>query len=228
MTPVTGNVFWDNTNINQMLYGDGNLGPYDSFIAPFWDDLWLEDTSKQKAWYIVEGSAPNRRVIVQWYTAGYFTETRDNQLFFQAILFEGSNAIQFSYAWMRDPNSNDLPGSAGNPTGSSATIGVMSGQDGYPDARQKIHSINTAVIPSIPQNQAFYIYFKPTDSVASDYQIHTGFVSSNLDPSTLNIIQIPNRLPNYQYNKESTNVNFRWYYRTNSLDELMNFINRNR
>ncbi|MFN4219874.1 MAG: hypothetical protein ACK4GJ_03005 [bacterium] len=188
-----------NTNINNILNN------YDSFIAPFWDDLYIVDTTKHKVWYIIEGTAPNRRLIVQWYMSGF--SNTDNQVVFQVILFEGSNEIEFLYTWMRDVNSNDSSGSAANPTGSSATIGVISGADGYPNGLQKIYSVNTAVIPTIPAGQAFYVYFAPTNSIASDYQIQTGFVNSNLDPSSLNVLPnlLINELPKYENKKEENN-----------------------
>lgn len=86
---------YDNVEqIYDILVGDyfnDYWGPYDSFIAPFWDDLYMDSTEGHGAWYITRGTAPNRQFITQWYTEGLSED--DNQLIFQTILFEGSYTI---------------------------------------------------------------------------------------------------------------------------------------
>ena len=62
-------------------------------IAPYWDD-WIPREGGT-VHYQTLGTAPNRRFIAQWtkveHFSGYGTST------FQAILFEGTNCIEFQY-----------------------------------------------------------------------------------------------------------------------------------
>jgi hypothetical protein len=85
------------------------------FIALYWDDLdpsWGGDVRWQ-----VLGTAPNRRLIVQWTDVpNYYTGTIGGT--FQAVLYEGSNNIRFNY----------LDTDFGDPTynfGATATIGIQ-------------------------------------------------------------------------------------------------------
>ncbi len=212
------------SQLDEVLVG-GSHGPYNSFIAPFWDDLFIRTSAEgHRVWYITKGSSPNRQFIVQWFGDGF--DESDNQLIFQAILFEGTNDIQFSYGWMKDVNNNDQDGDDGSINGSSATIGIMAGQDQLSYPQTKIFSINSPSIPPIPANQAFYIYFKATDSNASNYQIYEGFVPATLalNPRVYN----PNPNYNITNDKPQEQSNFRWFYKTNTPEEFWNFINLNR
>lgn len=211
-------------HLDDVLVG-GSYGPYDSFIAPFWDDLDLESGESHAVWYITEGTSPNRRFIIQWYTEGYSQD--DNQLIFQAILFEGTNDMQFSYAIMRDVNGDDSMGNSGAVNGSGATIGVMVGNDNEPEPIQKIYSICIASIPTIPSGQAYYIYFKAN---GSNYDIYTGFVSAAMSGSLPNILGGSNNNSRNRnmINKPEDNSNFRWFYKTNTYQELLNFVRSNK
>lgn len=87
-----------------------------SLIAPFWDDLVLKSGSLVASRTI--GTAPNRQFVIQWWNVGILDEEGRDQnaaLTFEAILFEGSNDIQFLYRTMTGPRSD----------GSSATIGAQ-------------------------------------------------------------------------------------------------------
>jgi hypothetical protein len=87
-----------------------------SLIAPFWDDLVLHTTSKVAARTV--GIAPNRQFVVEWSNMSILDEEgRDlnASITFEAILFEGSNDIQFVYENTTGPRSD----------GSGATIGVQ-------------------------------------------------------------------------------------------------------
>lgn len=205
-------------------YDDGwdSYGPYNSFIAPFWDDIQLISSEGHGVWYITRGTAPNRQFVIQWYAEGYDANQRDNQLIFQAILFEGSNDIQFSYAIMNDVNGNDTVGYGGARDGSSATIGVMVGEDNEPNALAKIYSINIAgSIPTIPSNQAYYIYFKAN---GQNYDIYTGFTSATINIS-LDSIAL-NKLGNRTNNKPESSISFSWFYQNNTPQEFWNFVNQ--
>lgn len=217
---------YDNSDdLDDVLVGDSD-GPYDSFIAPFWDDLYLESSESHGLWYVTEGTSPNRRFIIQWYAEGLSQD--DNQLIFQAILFEGTNDIQFSYAIMRDVNGDDGIGDSGAADGSSATIGVMVGDDNEPEPIAKIYSINVpSSIPTIPSGQAYYIYFKAN---GSNYDIYTGFVSAAMSGSLPNILGRSNNNSRNMnmINKPESNSNFRWFYKTNTYQELLNFVRSNK
>ena len=62
-------------------------------IAPLWDDF--NPSSAGTVHYETRGSAPNRRFIAQWTNVPQFADNDSNT--FQAILFEGSNCIEFRY-----------------------------------------------------------------------------------------------------------------------------------
>ncbi len=84
------------------------------FIALFWDDL--NPGAAGDVRYQVLGSAPNRRLIVQWTGVPHYGGSDGGT--FQAILYEGTNNIRFNY--------QDVY--LGNPTydyGASATIGIQ-------------------------------------------------------------------------------------------------------
>jgi hypothetical protein len=87
-----------------------------SLIAPFWDDLMLNATSSVNM--RVAGSAPNRQFIVEWSNLSNIDDQGNDQhssITFEAILFEGSNDVQFVYGDMSGPLSD----------GSSATVGMQ-------------------------------------------------------------------------------------------------------
>ncbi len=109
----------------ELDYAYDNGGPITAIIAPFWDDLETRTLSNAGVYYKVEGTAPNRRLIIQWNTTDYSNE--DNILIFQVILFEGTNDIEFAYGHMEDVNGDDWEGSAwdeGSANGLSATIAI--------------------------------------------------------------------------------------------------------
>ena len=87
-----------------------------SLIAPFWDDLVLHADSKVTV--RTAGIAPNRQFVVEWSNMSILDEDgRDlnARLTFEAILFEGSNDIQFVYQNMTGHRSD----------ASSATVGAQ-------------------------------------------------------------------------------------------------------
>lgn len=85
-------------------------------IAPFWDDF---ANSSGNVWWRVDGTAPNRRVIVQW-VRPHFLQTGGAPAVFQAHLGE-DGSLQFHYA-------NTVFGDPANPdwdNGGSATVGLQ-------------------------------------------------------------------------------------------------------
>lgn len=101
-------------------------------MYPFWDDIY--DTVGN-VYYEVQGSAPNRMLIIEWYNRSHYTSTGGvGDATFEIILFEGSNEILFQYA---DVN-------FGDPLfdfGLSATVGLNESA-----SSAVLYSYNTAVI----------------------------------------------------------------------------------
>src|SRR5205823_568655 len=87
-----------------------------SLIAPFWDDLIMHADSAITTKTL--GSAPNRQFVVEWSKVSILDEDgRDlnANLTFEAVLYEGSNDIQYLYRNTTGPRSD----------GSSATVGAQ-------------------------------------------------------------------------------------------------------
>jgi|GEM_PF-3423469 len=215
------NSFSPVTNIDDVLVGD-SYGPYDSLIAPFWDDLVISSYLGSGVWYEVVGSAPNRKFIVQYFASGFGSLGSDNKLVFQTILFEGTNDIQFTYAKMEDVDGDDTDGSNGAVNGSGSMIGLFVGND-TSNMNFSVYSAFSSSIPSI-STQAYYVYFKYNSS-RNNYDIYTGNVAIN--DLNLNVFN-PNLGTNQNQNvnnKEPISTNFRYFYRTNTIQEFMNFVN---
>jgi hypothetical protein len=88
-----------------------------SLIAPFFDDLVVIPGVSAVSTRVL-GSAPDRRLIVQWSRLSVFDESGcdlHSSISFQAVLFEGSNDIQFLYQSLTGPRSD----------GASATVGLQ-------------------------------------------------------------------------------------------------------
>ncbi|MBX2930888.1 MAG: T9SS type A sorting domain-containing protein [Chitinophagaceae bacterium] len=100
----------DRYNINNLMTGpmQENVRP---LIAPFWDDLWLQNTRCLS--YATKGVAPNRQFIVQWDSASWNYNMLEPAISFQMILFEGSNKVQFTYKAL-----------AGNMGTGNASVGI--------------------------------------------------------------------------------------------------------
>jgi uncharacterized membrane protein (DUF441 family) len=74
-----------------------STGEPNNLVAPLWDD-WRTDICAGGAQIDTQtlGTAPNRRFIAQWTTICHFSNNGQRATF-QAILFEGSNAIEYRY-----------------------------------------------------------------------------------------------------------------------------------
>jgi hypothetical protein len=87
-----------------------------SLIAPFWEDLVLHPNSAITTKTL--GAAPNRQFVVEWSNLSILNEFGADQnasLTFEAVLYEGSNDVQFLYRSVSGPRSN----------GSNATVGMQ-------------------------------------------------------------------------------------------------------
>ncbi|MCC6876974.1 MAG: DUF4215 domain-containing protein [Sandaracinaceae bacterium] len=84
-----------------------------SMICPFWDDLAVNAGGAIRSW--VTGTAPDRKLVVEWNNMGFFG-LPGASLRFQAQLYETSNRIEMHYC--------SLAGSLLVVNGSGATMGV--------------------------------------------------------------------------------------------------------
>ncbi len=89
----------------------------DDLVAVFWDDLFLGHNAAEARIYAQTlGSAPNRRLVVEWYRVPHITDSA-SRFTFQAILYEGTNDIKAQYQTMTD-------GTGSFADGESATLGI--------------------------------------------------------------------------------------------------------
>ena len=102
---------WENACIPGQ--NDSNIT---AFIAPFWDDL--NPYTGGAVYYEIKGTAPNRRLIVQWQDVPHYYSSNGGAVTFQAILYEGTNKILFQYEDM------DF-GDSQYDHGASATVGLQ-------------------------------------------------------------------------------------------------------
>jgi uncharacterized protein (TIGR03382 family) len=116
---------------------------HQTFIVPFWDDLFPGPTAADNTYWGVLGTAPDREFVVEWRNV-HHRDTRTaspaNTLNFQVVFFENSPNILFNYK-------DVLVGNASYDKGASATVGV---QTNSTTAVQ--HSFNTA---SLENDTAF-------------------------------------------------------------------------
>ncbi len=89
--------------------------PNDSIYA-FWDDF--NPGVRGDIFYETRGTAPNRQFIVLWNDLPQFAQTDTNT--FQAILYEGSNNIEFRYGVITTPVAGDVTVGVENADGTIA------------------------------------------------------------------------------------------------------------
>ena len=105
------------TTTGNLLAGNIPLDGLSPRIVPFWDDL---DSETGDVFWEVRGTAPARRVIIQWDDRPHFPgQTESNTVTFQLVLFETTQDILFVYDDVLFDD-EDLD------NGQSATIGVVS------------------------------------------------------------------------------------------------------
>lgn len=114
---------------NNLPLPNATLGPA---ILPFWDDF---AATSGGVFAQTLGEAPNRRLVVQWNQRVHYlaSGTPSDPATFEAILYEGSNAIVFQYADV-DMDGEEFDG------GLSATIGLNQGTRANP------HSYDVAAV----------------------------------------------------------------------------------
>ena len=146
-------------------------------ITPYWDDLWVANNGKVH--YKVVGSAPNRKLVVEWNneqiprvaaaTAGAGT--------FQAWLFESTGAIEFVYGSGIATNSANGGYSVGLGTSASsiASVTTLTNTVSYVTA-------NNAQTDAIPSGTAYT--FTPNTPTAAPGAL--SFTAVGLNTMTLN------------------------------------------
>jgi Zn-dependent metalloprotease len=103
---------------------------FSDLIAVLWDDL--DPSSGGGVYWEVRGTAPNRRLIVQWNDVPHYNGT--NGVTFEVILFEDSNNILFQY---QDVNFEDTK----YDSGASASVGIQ-----RDEMKGLQYSSNTAIL----------------------------------------------------------------------------------
>jgi hypothetical protein len=93
-------------------------------VYVFWDDLTL-GAGGQMCWTSV-GSEPNRQFVIEWSGVDFASDDPGStdvgsSLTFEAILSEGTNAVDLVYDTMSPPGGS----SSTRPTGTSATVGTQ-------------------------------------------------------------------------------------------------------
>jgi hypothetical protein len=109
----------DNSSANISL-ADPGLG---ALIAPLWQDWQFFTPGTDGAYYETTGAPGEQEFIVEWHDAASTNFRARGLVTFEAILYEGSNDILFSYAGIDT-------GNAGTSNGAAATIGVSGGTTG--------------------------------------------------------------------------------------------------
>lgn len=120
----------------QITFGDGDASPWPSdltaepympTIAVLWDDWrYYDEVDASGIFWQLVGDAPSRRLVIQWQDVLPYSDDFESSLdtvTFQAVLYEGSNRIQFNYL--------DLASGEPSTEGAWATVGVKG--EGYQD-----------------------------------------------------------------------------------------------
>ncbi len=86
----------------------------DSIVAPYWDDLTGDARYDGGIYYAIAGTAPNRKIVVQWESIVSGALGSTSTLVFETIIYERNNLIKFQYKTV-DSDRNG---------GGEATIGI--------------------------------------------------------------------------------------------------------
>lgn len=96
-----------------------SANPTQAAIAPLWDDLHITNsTGTARVKTQVVGPVGSRQLIIQWDKISFFSSTSAaDTLTFQAVLSEGTNAVQFNYLDL-------VSGTQAGNNGASASAGL--------------------------------------------------------------------------------------------------------
>ena len=84
-------------------------------VAPFWDDLVLGTAPDSGVYWQFLGTAPNRRLVIEWYRVASL-ENQTETYSFEVVLYESRNRIKFQYL--------DVDSGTNHDYGASATAGI--------------------------------------------------------------------------------------------------------
>ena len=148
-------------NINTPLGGHMNVSTM-PLITAAWDDWTTTYSGTDGVYYATQGSAGNQRFIVEWRNTKKYDDASNSNsspLSFEAVLYEGSNAIELRYLDM------ETGGSLVNPDasrGATATAGIrntdadLNGQYLQWSHNQPALLNNTAVlITAVPEPETY-------------------------------------------------------------------------
>ena len=130
LTFGAGNTFFSNENLTGPVTADLPT------IAPLWDDWVTFESADDRVLVRTVGESGERKFIAQWHVIEHFASS-PSTVTFQAVLYEGSNAIEYRYL---DTDSGDI-----NAFGASATVGIRD-TGGHTNGRNVQWSFNQAVI----------------------------------------------------------------------------------
>lgn len=107
-------------NLGTLIGFDNNSIPRndDEHICVLWDDWDPTEDVLGEIYYEIKGTAPNRKFIVQWHMVEDWAGSPEEAIF-EAILYEGTNNIEFYYPDVITGDEHD--------NGGSATIGLNKG-----------------------------------------------------------------------------------------------------
>ena len=141
-------------------------------MLPFWDDM---DDETGDVYWEVQGTAPNRQLIVEWYNRPHFNGI--GSVTFEVILYEGTNEIRFQY----------LDVDFGDPLynfGLSATAGIN---------RNATVALQTSFNQAVIQNGQAILFVPETiySASASDTAtVNVVYPNINVSPLSLSSTQV--------------------------------------
>ena len=133
--------------------------PPTTLVAPFWQDLYPVKGTQQNVFWQVNGTAPNRELIVEWRNVGLFLCRSDNAatVTFETVFKEGSGDILFNYADTQFGDACSFQDSGGG--GTSIGIQVAPGNSASWSFNDPKTSSSSALLwqsppPALPTNPA--------------------------------------------------------------------------
>ncbi|MCB0162882.1 MAG: hypothetical protein KDI79_01575 [Anaerolineae bacterium] len=154
---------------------------HQNLVAPWWDD-WGDQGN---VFWEIQGTAPDRRLIIQWTNMVHFQDSGSNGVTFEVVFFETSNLILFQY----QDTTTDL---ASVNDGNSGTIGILADDTNYLQyetcnsgspltANRAIRyqqSSITVVKTALPDNDSQSFEFSGSGDISGTF-----YLDDNLDPT---------------------------------------------
>ncbi len=150
--------------VNTAYTNDLTMSGTDPKIAPMWDD-W-HTGSDGGVHYKVVGTAPNRKLVIEWFNVRSYYDSGPGSVNFQAWLSETSGAIEFVYGSGVVPNSSADGYTVGLAVGSSpyASVTTSSNSCSYSSGENNSNSTTiasgrkykfTPIVPAAPTSMTF-------------------------------------------------------------------------